>query len=387
MSGDRDNRKRVAVVACPSYDIEQISEAVHRIMGLIGEQLPTIQSRDQILLKPNLCLPELPEQAITTHPSLVWAVGKWAAHYSENIYMGDSPVGEATPARQQLIAQKTGMEELVQDHDLNLRGLEFHQQLILQETQINDQKIAYYLTKQVNDIDYLINLPKFKTHSLMTFTGAVKNLYGLLPGSSKKALHYQLPDKYDFAKLQLDIYKRVRPMVNIMDAVWGIEGEGPGKRGKRKYIGCILASTDAIALDMVCAKILKISNRYIPINALALENGYGEETIEIVGDNIADFIPADYQIPKSAYAIKTDEKYISRVFKMAKESVQFDYAKCVKCGLCIDVCPAQALFLDDVVVANQSKCIACKTCIEICPQGAIDVKHSKLYQQIRGVGS
>lgn len=379
-------RKKVAIVSCTSYNLDCVITAIDKIMDLIKDDLPDISAEDKILLKPNLCLPESPEKAITTHPSIIEAVYKWISRYSNFIFLGDSPVGEATLERQELIYKTTEIENLLY-RNIDLQKLKFHENLLAYETVINSNKIEYYLPKEIENINYIVNMPKFKTHSLMTFTGAVKNLYGLLPGTSKKSLHFLLPNKYDFAELQIDICNRVKPAINIMDAVYGIEGEGPGKRGSRRYIGCLLASTDAFALDIVCSMLLNIPNEYIPINALAIEKGFSVENIEIVGDNIKNFIAKGYNIPKGAFISRNEDKYISRIFKMAKEKVQFDEKKCQKCKLCIDTCPAEALSFDQKVIADQSKCIGCKTCVEICPVGAVEVKNSKLYKQIREVGS
>lgn len=98
-----DYKKKVAIVSCTSYDLDSVIAAIDKIMDLIKDDLPDINAGDKILLKPNLCLPESPEKAITTHPSIIEAVGKWISKYSNSIFLGDSPVGETTLERQELI--------------------------------------------------------------------------------------------------------------------------------------------------------------------------------------------------------------------------------------------------------------------------------------------
>ena len=93
---------------------------------------------------------------------------------------------------------------------------------------------SYYISKEVFDYDHVINVPKLKTHSLMTLTGAIKNMYGIVPGGLKKKLHGELPLSEDFAEIIVDIYKRRIPSLNIMDAVIGIEGDGPGAQGEKR---------------------------------------------------------------------------------------------------------------------------------------------------------
>lgn len=380
-------KKRVAIVPCESYEKKNVIKAVYQLMDLLKANLNPIECNARILLKPNLCLPESPHEAITTHPMVIYAVKEWIEQFSSSIYLGDGPVGEATADRQELIYKMTGVNNVIKESGYTIKKINFYNKLVKQEVIISNKRIKYYLPEIIKDFACIINLPKFKTHSLMTFTGAVKNLYGLLPGESKKIMHSLLPNKYDFAELQLDICNKVNPSINIMDAVYGIEGEGPGKRGKKKYIGCLLASTDPIALDMVCSILLNISNNSIPINAIALKKGYMVDQIEVVGSKIADFIMEDYILPKTVIMYKENDKYIQRIFDLAREKVKIDQSTCKKCKLCISVCPVEALSFDNKVIVKDDICISCKTCVEICPEGAIDIAYSKLYTQIREVGA
>jgi NAD-dependent dihydropyrimidine dehydrogenase PreA subunit len=52
--------------------------------------------------------------------------------------------------------------------------------------------------------------------------------------------------------------------------------------------------------------------------------------------------------------------------------IDIDSIKCTGCGNCVDVCPQQAITIDnDIAVVNQELCVQCGACLEICPAGAI----------------
>ena len=83
----------------------------------------------------------------------------------------------------------------------------------------------------------VLNLCKLKTHTFMSMTGAVKNNFGVIPGLAKPGYHAKLHDKHHFADMMLDLAEFVSPRVSIMDAVMGMEGDGPGAAGTPRPIG------------------------------------------------------------------------------------------------------------------------------------------------------
>lgn len=45
--------------------------------------------------------------------------------------------------------------------------------------------------------------------------------------------------------------------------------------------------------------------------------------------------------------------------------------KCNSCGLCVDKCDFDAIYISDTAKIDENKCIGCAGCIAVCPQGAI----------------
>ena len=78
----------------------------------------------------------------------------------------------------------------------------------------------------VLEYDVIINLPKFKTHMMTGFTGAVKNMFGVIEGLKKAEFHMRFPEKELFAKMIVDVCQTIPPTYNILDGIIAMEGDG-----------------------------------------------------------------------------------------------------------------------------------------------------------------
>ncbi|WHY01913.1 4Fe-4S binding protein [Neobacillus sp. DY30] len=65
-----------------------------------------------------------------------------------------------------------------------------------------------------------------------------------------------------------------------------------------------------------------------------------------------------------------------------EKRVVFNENGCKSCGLCVQVCPANVIFLADYLngkgyrpaaVTKQEKCISCGKCAQLCPDSVISV--------------
>jgi len=373
---------KVAVVRCESYERSVVESSILTAVNLIGGINTSVKAGDRVLLKPNLCLPEPPERCLTTHPEVVRCIAQLCIKAGAKVIIGDNPVGEASPARLDHIWDSTGMSSVT--GDLNCSRSLLDKDITAHSCTIEDNEYSFFISREVFSADSIINMPKFKTHSLMTFTGAVKNLYGLLPGNSKKKLHSELPEHDRFAELLTAVYKLVKPKLHIMDAVIGIEGDGPGTRGEKRYIGLILAGTDGIALDAVSSMLMNVKPSNVPTNRIGGLLGLGEndiEKIEVLGESLDKYIIKNYKLPMTCLY---HSKLTQKLFNIARAYIKINTDKCKRCGLCIENCPNSAVKdQDGTVYIDQKTCIACMTCQEICPSGAVESKRPDFYKQLK----
>jgi uncharacterized protein (DUF362 family) len=369
----------VAIVKCSSYDAQEVETAVNKGLTLLGGVHKFVSSKEKILFKPNILWPTNPDKCVVTHPAVFKAVLAAFKSTGATLFYGDSPGGFQNP---ESALKKCGHFQEVQP--LGAQVADF----------VNGESVShpdglsskrFFIAKGVLDVDGVISLPKLKTHGLTRLTGAVKNQYGCVPGMTKGQYHAQFPDLLEFSKLIVDICSLVKPRLYIMDAVMGMEGNGP-QSGDPRHIGALLFSTDPVALDATAARIIDLDPSFIPTSAPGLEAGLGtykSEDIELVGDPLEQFIIADYNVVKKPVQSMPQTPFLKNLRRLVNPAPVIDKRACTKCGRCIEVCPVDPKPIDwkkgsaprkGIPVYNYRECIRCYCCHEMCPSRAIHIK-------------
>lgn len=384
---------RVSILSCPNYKQENVDSAVQQALEHIGGISSFVSPGQKVLLKPNLLSASPPENAITTHPSVVEAVAKLVQKAGGKPIIADSP-GNTVPYREKglrSIYEATGMADIARRTDT---ALNWDTQII--ESSNPDGIVVKRLEviKPVLDADIVINLPKLKTHTLTTFTGAVKNLFGVIPGYNKAAYHAKFQNVEIFSEMLLDVLAFVKPELTVMDGIIGIEGDGPGKHGKPKKVGVIIASQESVALDAVACRIVKIEFESVPVLTSAIKRGWwsGEfDKIDLAGNSIEEMKITDFQKPstsptpiKNVWLRAIASSLIKSAFTPRPVPRRGD---CIACGECIKACPQDAIsIVKKLAVVDDEKCIRCYCCHELCPEGAIELKFSWIAQLVQKSG-
>lgn len=317
----------------------------------------------EILLKPNVLGAYPPEKAVTTHPELVRVLYRKLKEMGARPVVGDSPGGTVTdPYR---AAEISGILESCEGNFINLTGD------LLEVSLSKNPKIAkIWISRRYYESLFVINLPKMKTHSLTIITGAIKNLYGIIPGGLKLHLHSEAPSLEEFSSLLVDIYEIRPPNLNIMEAILAMEGEGPAHRQPRE-VGLILSSENAVELDAITSHIMGIPPRRVPHIRIAHQRGLGEiepAKIKVKGELVK--IPSFK--PPSAFRSFL-EKTLNRYARILVLTPLVNTEICTKCSDCATNCPRDAIKLSPYPVINRNLCISCFACAETCPQGALSI--------------
>lgn len=364
-------KSKVALARCSNYNFEQVDKAVRKSIDLLGGIKHIIKPNSKVLIKPNLLTDSAPEECITTHPRVIESIIGLVKTTNSEIYVGDSSgiIGQKVAIDR--VYEVCGIKEICQRHNVKLA---YFDKAIL--------KNNIPITEWIEFCDYIINVPKFKTHGLTILTGAVKNMFGLVMGIHKVKLHGQYFDINDFSKKLVDIFQLASPVLSVVDAVVALEGDGPGSAGRRTDTELILASQDAVALDSVLATIMGLFPSDIPTTREASFRGLGESdinNIDIEGENIGEFIFSNFKLPKTSKIYLLPPLFR----KMAKQLIWFRMQvmkdSCRGCRRCIDICPVGAVILkEDKAFVNSKRCILCSCCQEICPYKAINLKKSLL---------
>jgi len=369
----------VSVVKCNSYSQYEVDRAVRKSIELIGSLSGIIKKNDRVLLKPNLLSSDNPEKAVTTHPAVVRAVAKLFLEVGCKVVIGDSPGGRNTFSSYNSLLEKTGIKEVAQE--LGIETALFDKETI----DVSGGDTVFYkkfnIARVVNDADVIVTLPKLKTHEFTYFTGAVKIVYGCIPGLQKTGYHASAGKSPEtFSDMLVDLFVTINPKLSIMDAIVGMDGDGPSA-GNPKNIGLILASKSSTALDFVAASIVGMNPLSIPTIRIAARRKIGPtslDEIKILGESIDNVIVKDFKPPSTSVVSRITPYLIKIIGKSFTAKPLINESKCVRCRKCVEVCPTRALTIKNKEYPkyDYSKCIRCYCCHEICPQKAIYIKRA-----------
>ena len=237
--------------------------------------------------------------------------------------------------------------------------------------------------------DLIINLAKFKTHVMTGMTGAVKNMFGVVPGLKKAEFHMRFPDKENFANMLIDLCQAVKPTFTIVDGIQAMEGDGPAG-GSVRNLGLLLAGSDPYKIDMAMAYIMGFEAENLPVLKAAMDRGLVPARLEmtdITGDVQRYQRCEGYILPRS-YRLDFGD-HVPRALRWATPAVEkflapkpkINKPRCIGCGKCRSICPQKTIEIKDKkAVINLKNCIKCFCCHEMCPVKAIDIKRSSFFK-------
>ena len=377
---------QVYAASCPDYG--QAEAAIRALVEQMGGMGRFVRPGERIVLKANLLRAAPPESAICTHPAVVEAVAKLVKEAGGTPVICDSPGGALhKEAVLRSLYEKTGMAAAAAAAGAELSMDSSTRTVSLPEGKVLRQ--AEIITP-VAEADGVIDLCKMKTHVLMSMTGAVKNLFGVIPGLSKVGYHATHPDHATFADVLLDLTGYVKPRLSLMDGILAMEGDGPGSSGTPRQAGLLLAAANPLALDTAAGAIMNLPRQDNPVLLAAERRGLTPcrmEDVELIGGTVEELRMADYKFPASTKSNLMDflgplARPAERLCKKAlSQTPRIDGAKCVGCGICAKSCPGQAIAMTapgKKARISQKACIHCYCCHELCPQKAVELHQSWL---------
>ncbi|MHB1126510.1 MAG: DUF362 domain-containing protein [Bacillota bacterium] len=347
--------------------VSKVNNNVEEVIEAIFNNLNVNLKGKSVLIKPNMVGP-FPPPGICTHPEVVRAVVRACKkREASKITVGDNPGGVTRGSVQ--IAEVTGILEASEGTFAAIGDRVEKRDL---DCEYADSVIA---SKILREVDYLINLPIFKTHVLTAISIAIKNTYGYVAGASKSQLHVKAPTRRRFAELLTEIYKIRIPDLTIVDALWVMEGNGP-THGQIRQLDKIIAGTDAVAVDAVCSRMMGLNPEELPLLAIASKKELGvieADMIDVLGDY--EVIP-DFKLPSTMTQTKEQKQAtLKENNDLSVTTSLFPFVvedKCIQCGDCQVNCPAEAMDLEPFPVINNEKCIMCYCCVELCTEGAME---------------
>jgi uncharacterized protein (DUF362 family)/NAD-dependent dihydropyrimidine dehydrogenase PreA subunit len=323
----------------------------------------------KVLIKPNVLRASEAKEGIVTHPAVLLAVvEKVETTRPASIVVGDNP-GLVSYGANEEAFKITGLMEAAKGYYQNIGNdsakVDFNP----------DFMSTVSISQAVLDADIIISLPKFKTHGLTVITGAIKNSYGFLPGAQKAKLHRAAGSTERFHEMLVDVFQLRIPDLFLVDAVIGMEGNGPASPDLRT-ISLILASDNAVAMDAVMATMMGCEPGWLRSLQKAKELGLGDydlSTVELIGELRR--IP-DFKLPPLSGEVNLGNEFIQTAIR--SRTIMRPHADpdlCTGCGTCVDQCPVSALsMINNIPQVDAETCITCFCCQEICPEKAITLR-------------
>ena len=369
--------EKIFFVRQENYNQPEITEAVKRVFAHFGGIEQFIKKGDRVLLKVNLVAGHDISRRVTTDPTIVRTVASLVLEQGATPFIADSPgIDNFNRA-----AERAGFIQVARD-----LGIECHE--LTDPVELPHDETADYhrisVSKYVLEADKIINLAKLKTHGQMYLTMGTKNLFGTVPGRLKAGWHYNVGlNRERFASLLIDIYRGVKPTFTLLDAVIGMDGDGPTS-GNPYNFGYLVGTTDALAMDFWLCKMVGAKFEDYPLYMAAKRRNFPQCTLDpqdLAGDITPDHIFPNVNLPKTrSMRLLPRIPFIERL--MTSRPVHIPEL-CIGCGRCAAVCAAGALRHENKhLYFDYGKCIRCYCCHEMCPVKAIEFKESKLVKLV-----
>jgi uncharacterized protein (DUF362 family) len=260
----------VALAHCPTYQ--------HDLLGALRQlwqqaEMPPVRGK-RVLIKPNLV------DTVDNHPSVTSpAVVGAAIDLLRELGAADITVGDGPAFRREAlpVARACGLSAALAAREVRFVDLNYDdpQPMPADHGWLRRSDVLW-LPRSVREADFILSLPKLKTHHWAGVSLSVKNLLGVVPGCRygwpKNMLHIN-----GFAPSIVGVYECLSParVLALVDGVVGMEGAGP-LFGTPVEHGLLAMGRDALAVDSVCARLMGFDPQQIGYLGTAGWAGLGQ---------------------------------------------------------------------------------------------------------------
>jgi uncharacterized protein (DUF362 family) len=276
----RQPRSRVAILRAESY--------FHNLEGILHSGLELFHldvHGKTVLLKPNL-VDYIPGNHINTHPLLVCAAVECFRRLgAKNVLVGEGPGHQRDTELVLLESRFTDELRQLKVPFVDLNRDELSMTALL-ATYTGMKRL--WLPRTVLEADFVVSMPKVKTHHWSGVTLSMKNMFGVVPGTKygwpKNILHWK-----GIQESILDVCATVPVHFVIADAIVAMEGNGP-LNGHPRSLNRIVLADDPVAADATCARLMGLDPAritHIRIGAQFLGNASADRV-----DQLADAVCA-----------------------------------------------------------------------------------------------
>lgn len=367
-----------AIVRCEDYSAAALDASLKEALDAIGG-LDWVVPGMKIAIKVNLAAAKPPEFAVCTDPAAVASLCRMLVARGAAVTVGDSPAGLFTPSVMERCYALTGY------HRVREAGATLNLNCEQYEALYPEAVVAkrFSRTKWLTEADAVIDFAKLKTHGMMGMTGAVKNLYGTIPGTVKLEYHYLHANHAEFADMLVDLCAYTAPRLTLIDAVVAMDGNGPTS-GRPRKAHALIASHSPYEADLVACAVLGVEPQAVPTMERAAARGLVDPDMQkaaVYGDPYAFTIPDCELLSRREITSIHNTRGVTVSFMkmLLRRRPRVEKKLCVGCAECAKLCPAKAIEMKHKLpIIDKAKCIRCFCCQEFCPKGAMRVHRTAI---------
>jgi uncharacterized protein (DUF362 family) len=209
----------------------------------------------RILLKANIVEPHRGAEHIVTNPAVVFAAAEaFLKLGAERIIVAE---GAGHCRDTYMILEESGFDAIFKNPKITFVDLNYDDWYTTSNVGGRTNLKSFVFPATLRQTDWIVSMPKLKTHHWVGITASMKNLFGTMPGSfygwPKNVLH-----NAGIVESIIDINATLRPHFAIVDGIVGMEGDGP-IMGTAKQAGVIVMGRSLPAVDATCARLMGIN--------------------------------------------------------------------------------------------------------------------------------
>lgn len=250
----RPKRSRVAILRIEDY-VQSIQDSLRR-----GLQLFRLDVKGKtVVLKPNL-VDYIPDNAINTHPVVVVAAAECFRELgAKEVIVAEGPGHQRDT---QLVLCDSGYDSLLRENRIRFVDLNRDELTSVNLSAEYSGLNRLWLPRTILGADFMVSMPKVKTHHWSGVTLSMKNMFGVVPGNKygwpKNILHW-----HGIQESIVDLCATVPVHFVIADAIICMEGNGP-LNGSPRWLGCVVLADDPVAADATCARLMGLEPDRVP---------------------------------------------------------------------------------------------------------------------------
>ena len=209
----------------------------------------------RILLKANIVEPHRGADHIVTNPAVVFAAAEAFLKLGAAKIIVAEGAGHCRDTY--MILETSGFDAIFGHPKISFCDLNYDDWVNVPNAGGKTQLKSFIFPAAIKQADWIVSMPKLKTHHWVGATVSMKNLFGTVPGTfygwPKNVLH-----NAGITESILDINSTLRPHFAIVDGIVGMEGDGP-IMGTPKNAGVLVMGRNLLAVDATCMRLMGIN--------------------------------------------------------------------------------------------------------------------------------